>query len=1405
VTPFISDPLRDASDVFAGFLYQIDLTIQRWVELKDDEILELERGEDLDVIQLNGEDVPETRTLEQIKRRSTTSISLKSADALTAVAHFCEHRKNNPSVRLRFRFLTTGTLAKEQAWKRPGTAISTWQAIQRENLIDEDQMDALVGIREFLSTCNAPSGINSDVWSLVEELSKEENSSALLEVIQSFEWGPGSADYPEVEAGIKDALLRTGLAKTEAFAESLFQRLFLFVFKRLSQPGIKQLTSSEIREQLRLPDLNDRDQAFLAFIRDLREVSRRVDQLEKHASRTDQILAAIQNQTSKLAEQVTLSASRSLPKASIDRPALVAPVLPRAAIVAIVGKHLADATWISVTGEPGAGKTHLCLLATETTSADTIWINLRGYSPEIACEVIDQVIERVSDFPFYFILGRWYQEATSRVGANKIFVLDDLPRVAPGGDLSRRLDALAAAARVNGQKVLSTSYYALPRHLVETHAVAEIASPRFSSSEISELLQVAGAPSGFPGDKIADFLHTLTGGLPVLVVAAARLLTNRQWKVDNSTLESFFGGQFAIGAKTDARAMIESTIPNDRARELLYRLTCVVGPISKTQIDQISKIPEKIHLAGDKLNQLLGLWVQPYADETFLLSPLVEPTLSGRLDSNTKRGVHAILAIHLTKRKPTTVLDVITCIHHFQVAELPDQAAMVLTKTLLAVTHMDREVPNESLLLTVWAMGRLPSDLDINIQLFLRALQVELADKQGADFGDLLADLDKLTQKAQSMSNAHFGLLAAGGSITIRFAKKHPAIANRYLLVMLRSAPHALLPDGTQAEQHYPTSLESLLWVTANSAATDEDVLSWIMTLRGLKRDHITALAASDFAADSSTVLCDQVWLREFRKQESQQEWPSRDALVQKIEEVALEKGLHLLYAAATHTRLTILGESQGHLDAAIAMAEERLPQMATDAERFLILETIGRQLSYVHRDEEALIWMNQAIQLNIGEFGIFRRNVLITAAEVVARTGHPESAPAYTSRAVEVARASILEPVRLAEALGEHSLALWNAGRAEESFAAWEEGVEKLLDARDQKPPWTQTFLLFLQAAGFFSGMSLWGKITEPTFAIPKPGHFLEFYNMPVEKYQRIQDGLLLLRTAMFADGVLNTAASAKWANRAFEEAQTQPGSELLNSFAWLPIPHLLETAAYDQAIKLAYALTKRKIPNDASLKVFEFGEDIRKRTDEFFTEPRIFDRTLMFSLVPIAFRLATLRIDRDITADLDVVTSTLEQLSPEPDSPWKQAAQFLRSAFSTKKTWMQWHDEIAPLYASKQVALGVLASFASVLDSPVLQSLVSQIGLARNLEQVFRISPSIRAKFVAPFFTRYWEKAVQSSPEQFRTSAAYTQRAYSEAASVPPLTRVKKLLATMVFCTNLNLSDMAEDLRAWLADQAS
>ena len=64
---FISNPRRDASATIAGFVFQVNVTILRWLELRDDEHLEIECGEDIDTVQdgSNGGRFAETRLLDR--------------------------------------------------------------------------------------------------------------------------------------------------------------------------------------------------------------------------------------------------------------------------------------------------------------------------------------------------------------------------------------------------------------------------------------------------------------------------------------------------------------------------------------------------------------------------------------------------------------------------------------------------------------------------------------------------------------------------------------------------------------------------------------------------------------------------------------------------------------------------------------------------------------------------------------------------------------------------------------------------------------------------------------------------------------------------------------------------------------------------------------------------------------------------------------------------------------------------------------------------------------------------------------------------------------------------------------------------------------------------------------------
>src|SRR5271156_6074110 len=106
---FKSNPNRDASSAIAGYVYQADVTVSRWLNLQPNEILELERGEDLDLVRVSEDHVKDLRILEQVKT-GVAPLTLRSASALAALANFCEHRQKNPTHRLRFRYVTTSRI-----------------------------------------------------------------------------------------------------------------------------------------------------------------------------------------------------------------------------------------------------------------------------------------------------------------------------------------------------------------------------------------------------------------------------------------------------------------------------------------------------------------------------------------------------------------------------------------------------------------------------------------------------------------------------------------------------------------------------------------------------------------------------------------------------------------------------------------------------------------------------------------------------------------------------------------------------------------------------------------------------------------------------------------------------------------------------------------------------------------------------------------------------------------------------------------------------------------------------------------------------------------------------------------------------------------------------------------------
>ncbi len=108
---FIPPRDRDAWATIRGYVYQIELTIKRWLELESNQILELERGEDIDIITNSflGLESETNRILEQVKHRQR-NLTIRSPEALSAIANYIEHSQANPESTLLYRYLTNSRI-----------------------------------------------------------------------------------------------------------------------------------------------------------------------------------------------------------------------------------------------------------------------------------------------------------------------------------------------------------------------------------------------------------------------------------------------------------------------------------------------------------------------------------------------------------------------------------------------------------------------------------------------------------------------------------------------------------------------------------------------------------------------------------------------------------------------------------------------------------------------------------------------------------------------------------------------------------------------------------------------------------------------------------------------------------------------------------------------------------------------------------------------------------------------------------------------------------------------------------------------------------------------------------------------------------------------------------------------
>jgi hypothetical protein len=282
-------PGNDAYATIAGFVYQVNVTIQHWLKLGPGEHLELEAGEDIDIVRHEAgesETDPEWLTI-QLKQLSGSPLTLRNPKALEAVANFCCHRRTYPDWNIKFRFMTTLGIGKEQAWRPPGSAILAWEDIRRDQGPADRIAPTVEAIRQFLKSCDRPARYSARSWDCLTSVLDDANPDELLQVIRRFEWVTGAGDHLKVREEIIETLKGSIPGNSAEAAERAFEHLFASVFGRLCMPGQKMLTKDSLAAGLA---------GTLAIEEDLLAARRLLTRLDALEGRVGALETAVQEQ-----------------------------------------------------------------------------------------------------------------------------------------------------------------------------------------------------------------------------------------------------------------------------------------------------------------------------------------------------------------------------------------------------------------------------------------------------------------------------------------------------------------------------------------------------------------------------------------------------------------------------------------------------------------------------------------------------------------------------------------------------------------------------------------------------------------------------------------------------------------------------------------------------------------------------------------------------------------------------------------------------------------------------------------------------------------------------------------------------------------------------------------------------
>ncbi len=241
---FSYDKNRDAYATINGFVYQVNLSIYEWITISDNEYLALEAGEDIDKIILDIQNDTLVRELGQAKYRGN-NITINTNSFLESIFNFYNHKKENPSIKLIFRFITNAEFGLEKNPSFKNTpALSIWVDSQTKKFGEvKENIDTL---KNIILKSTKPDKLKEDNWNNWKERLKKMSLVEWHNFIKDFKFAQDSKNNED----LKQTIINCLASYSSPNAEKLYYFLFAFVFNHLTQKERDILNKKELDKKI---------------------------------------------------------------------------------------------------------------------------------------------------------------------------------------------------------------------------------------------------------------------------------------------------------------------------------------------------------------------------------------------------------------------------------------------------------------------------------------------------------------------------------------------------------------------------------------------------------------------------------------------------------------------------------------------------------------------------------------------------------------------------------------------------------------------------------------------------------------------------------------------------------------------------------------------------------------------------------------------------------------------------------------------------------------------------------------------------------------------------------------------------------------------------------------------------